>query len=61
MPIDFDIDLEMAIMEREAYERVVAKMRASQLGEAWVGLDDRRAELSPIRGSDRRSGRDAQV
>jgi len=54
MPSDFDLDLEMAIMEREAYERVVAKMRAEQLGEAWVGLDDRRAEHSPMRGADRR-------
>jgi len=55
MPIDFDIDLEMAIMEREGYERVVAKIQSSHLGEAWVGLDDRRAEHSPMRGPDRRS------
>jgi hypothetical protein len=54
MPSDFDLDLEMAIMEREAYERAIVKMRAGQLGEAWVGLDARRAEHSPMRGADRR-------
>jgi hypothetical protein len=49
-----DIDLEMAIMEREGYERAVAKIQSGQLGEAWIGLDDRRTEHSPMHGSDRR-------
>ena len=56
MPIDFDLDLEMARMWREGCERTVANIQSGQLGEAWVGLDDRRAEHSPMRGSDRRSG-----
>jgi hypothetical protein len=56
MPSDFDIDFEMAITYREGYERAVAKMQAGQLGEAWIGLDDRRTEHSPMRGPDRRSG-----
>ena len=55
MPSDFDIDLEMAITWREGYERAVAKIQATQLGEAWVGLDARRADHSPMRGPDRRS------
>lgn len=39
-----DVTIEMARIEREAYARVRAKIAAQQLGEAWVGLDDRRAD-----------------
>jgi hypothetical protein len=51
-----DIDLEMAKTGRECFERAVVKTMSGQLGEAWVGLDDRRTEHSPMRGPDRRSG-----
>ena len=46
-----DITIEMARIERECYARVRAKIASRQLGEAWVGLDDRRSE---DRGQDRR-------
>lgn len=46
-----DIILELARIEREAYARVRAKIAAQQLGEAWIGLDDRRAEPEPGRRS----------
>lgn len=54
--MQIDIDLEMAITRRECYERAVVKTMSGQFGEAWVGLDDQRAEHSPMRGPDRRSG-----
>jgi hypothetical protein len=54
--MQIDLDLEMAKTARECYERAVAKVLSGQLGEAWVGLDDRRTELNPMRGRDRRSG-----
>ena len=52
--MQIDIDLEMAKTRRECFERAVTKVMSGQLGEAWVGLDDRRAEHSPMRGPDRR-------
>ena len=55
--MQIDIDLEMAKTTRECYEHAVVKTMSGQLGEAWVGLDDRRAEHSPMRGPDRRSER----
>ena len=54
--MQIDIDLEMAKTTRECQERAVVKVMSGQLGEAWVGLDDRRTERSPMRGPDRRSG-----
>jgi hypothetical protein len=36
-----DIVIEMARLERELYVRAVAKVRAGQRGEAWVGLEER--------------------
>ncbi len=39
-----DILIEMARTEREARERVIARIAAQQLGEAWDGLTERRAE-----------------
>ena len=53
--MQIDIDLEMAKTRRECFERAVVKTMSGQLGEAWVGLDDRRTEHSPMRGPDRRS------
>lgn len=44
-----DITIELARTERELYARVCAKIAARQLGEAWEGLDDRRAEPEPGR------------
>ena len=44
-----DIAIEMARTERELRERVIAKLAALQLGEAWIGLDDRRDEPEPGR------------
>jgi hypothetical protein len=46
--------LEMLRTERELTERVVFKMASQQLGEAWVGLDDRR-QHGAMRGPDRRA------
>jgi hypothetical protein len=34
-----DVELEMLRTERECMERVCSKIRAQQLGEAFVGLD----------------------
>lgn len=48
-----DIILEIARTERELRVRVLQKIAAQQLGEAWVGLDDRRAEERD--GPDRRA------
>jgi hypothetical protein len=53
--MQIDVELEMAKTRRECFERAVVKAMSGQLGEAWVGLDDRRAEHSPMRGPDRRS------
>ena len=53
--MQIDIDLEMIKTHRECFERAVVKTMSGQLGEAWVGLDDLRAEHSPMRGPDRRS------
>ncbi len=39
-----DIAIEMSRIERECYARVCAKIAARQLGEAWIGLDERRSE-----------------
>jgi hypothetical protein len=39
-----DIVIEMARTERELRARVIAKIAAQQLGELWIGLDDRRSE-----------------
>lgn len=33
-----EIALELARLEREVYERLAAKRRAEQKGEAWEGL-----------------------
>jgi hypothetical protein len=49
--MQIDIDLEIAKTQRECFERAVSKVMSGQLGEAWVGLDDRRSEHSPMRGS----------
>lgn len=46
--------IELAKLQREALERVVAKRAAEQLGEAWIGLDDRRHSTA-MRGPDRRA------
>jgi hypothetical protein len=46
--------LEMARLEREAWAKIAAKHAASQLGEAWIGLDTRRVASSVARGPDRR-------
>jgi hypothetical protein len=46
-----EVILELAKLEREARARVLAKHAADQLGEAWIGLDTRRAIP---RGEDRR-------
>ena len=54
--MQIDIDLEMARTRRECFERAVVKTMSGQLGEAWVGLDDRRTEHSLMRGPDRRNG-----
>jgi hypothetical protein len=41
-----DVFLEVLRIEREAHERVLQKIAARQLGEAWIGIsDDRRAEV----------------
>lgn len=40
-----EIVLELAHIEREAYARIAAKMRAQQLGEAWIGLVDDRGTI----------------
>lgn len=37
-----DVFLEVLRIEREARERVLQKIAARQLGEAWIGLDDNR-------------------
>lgn len=39
-----DVFLEVLRIEREAREKVLQKIAARQLGEAWIGLDDRRSE-----------------
>lgn len=52
----FDLDLELAKTRRECFERAIVKKMSGQLGEAWLGLDDRRVELSPMRGPDQRNG-----
>jgi len=49
-----DIVIEMAKLDCEARERIAVKRASEQLGEAWVGLDDRRQEPNPMRGPDRR-------
>ena len=49
-----DHELEMAKTRRECYERAIMKITAEQIGEAWVGLDDRRVESTRMRGLDRR-------
>jgi hypothetical protein len=46
-------ELEMLRIVRDAYERAVAKVHAQQLGEVFVGLDDRRHSTA-MRGADRR-------
>lgn len=38
MPVDFDITLELAIIEREARRRIAEKMASQQLGLAFEGL-----------------------
>jgi len=35
-----EITLELARLQRAAFERVRQRMAAQQLGEAWVGLED---------------------
>jgi hypothetical protein len=35
-----DIQIELARIEREAFEAVCRKVAARQLGEAWKGLED---------------------
>lgn len=50
---NLDMLLEVARLQREALTAVHAKHAAQQLGEDFVGLDDRRIEGS-MRGEDRR-------
>jgi hypothetical protein len=50
-----DVFLEVLRIEREARERVLQKIAARQLGEAWIGIsDDRRSEVRDE--PDRRTG-----
>ena len=49
-----ELELEMLRTERELTERVIAKQAASQLGEDFVGTNDRRIAGS-MRGVDRRA------
>lgn len=49
-----DIAIELSRLTRAAHERTATKMAAAQLGEAWVGLDDRRHNTTVARGADRR-------
>lgn len=49
-----DIALELSRITREAHTRVAVKMAAGQMGEAFVGLDDRRRDNTVARGADRR-------
>lgn len=46
--------IELAKTLRECYQRAVVKATADQLGEAFVGLDERRREPNAMRGQDRR-------
>lgn len=50
-----DIAIEFSKLTREAHGKVAAKMASGQLGEAWVGLDDRRIHATIARGADRRA------
>lgn len=45
--IDDEIILELARLQRAAFENVRKRTSAQQLGEAWAGLDTDRATLSP--------------
>jgi hypothetical protein len=49
-----DMAIEFSRIEREAYANIAAKRASEQLGEAWVGLDDRRTTPNAMRGPDRR-------
>lgn len=49
-----DVELEMLRTDRELLARVVAAQHAQQLGEDFVGLDDRRHGHA-MRGEDRRA------
>lgn len=51
------ICLEMLKTEREAYRRAIIKITADQLGEAFIGLDDRRTNDTHMRGPDRRENK----
>lgn len=42
-----EIELEMARLERECFERVRLKIAAKQLGEAWVDLVHPHVEPGP--------------
>jgi hypothetical protein len=44
-----DIVIEVARIEREARERVRAKLATLQLGEAWVGISQAREDEHPVR------------
>ena len=50
-----DVELEILRTELELLGRVLSLIQAQQLGEAFVGLDDRRVAGS-MRGEDRRCG-----
>jgi len=49
-----ELELELLRTERELLARVVAARQAEQLGEDFVGLDDRRV-VGAMRGPDRRA------
>lgn len=51
---DIPIEVEVSRLQRETLAKVAAKMASQQLGEAWIGLDDRRHVTTLARGSDRR-------
>lgn len=55
-----DILLDMVILQRESLGRIEMKMAAQQLGEAWVGLDDRRRVVTIKRGPPRRKWTEGQ-
>ena len=46
--------IELAKLQREAWDRIERKRAAEQLGEAWIGIDTRRIAETVARGPDRR-------
>ena len=49
-----DLEVEWSKTQREALAAIHKRMTAQQLGEAFVGLDDRRHQITVARGKDRR-------